>query len=156
MLPPVATLTESVLVSASLKEVWDLYFESRGWQAWVDGFEAVESADGYPREGGSLVWRSTPAGRGRVAEKVLEHAPRTRHRIEFADPESTGELLSEFAVEGEATRVKLTLDYSLERSGPFAAAADRLFVRGQLRAALHRTLLHLKHEAEEAAHFGSA
>jgi hypothetical protein len=152
----VATRTDSVLVSVSLKEAWAFYFEPRGWPAWVDGFELVESADGYPQVGGELVWRSIPAGRGRVAERVLEHAPRTRHRIAFSDPESAGEQLTEFGVEGEATRVRLTLEYSLERSGPFAVFTDRLFVRGQIRAALRRSLLRFKHEAEEAAHFAAS
>ena len=148
-----ATLTESVLVDASLAETWDCYFEPRGWRAWVDGFQAVESAEGYPETGGTLVWRSTPAGRGRVSERVLEHSPRTRHRIEFADPESSGELLSSFAVDGEATRVTLTLDYRLRKSNPFTVLTDRLFVRGQVRQSLQRTLLKLRQEVEEAAAF---
>jgi hypothetical protein len=97
----VAKLTESLLVKASLKEIWDFYFEPRSWGSWVDGFQEVESiADDYPREGGTLVWRSNPAGRGRVTETVLEHSPRTRHRIRFSDPESEGELVSEFGIEG--------------------------------------------------------
>jgi hypothetical protein len=150
----VAKLTESLLVTASLKEVWDFYFEPRSWVAWVDGFQEVESFDGdYPHEGGTLVWRSTPAGRGRVEETVLEHSPRTRHRIHFSDPESEGELLSEFGIEGEATRVRLTLTYRLPGNRVFAAITDRLFVRGQVRNALQRTLLRLKREAEESAHF---
>lgn len=150
----VAKLTESLLVTASLKEAWDFYFEPRTWAAWVDGFQEVESsAADYPREGGTLVWRSTPAGRGRVTETVLEHSPRTRHRIHFADPESEGELLSEFGVEGEATRISLTLTYRLPGNRALAAITDRLFVRGQVRNALRRTLLRFKHEAEEAARF---
>ena len=149
-----ARLTESVLVSASLKETWDYYFEPRGWAAWVDGFAAVESAEGYPQEGGRLVWRSTPAGRGRVEERVLEHSPRTRHRIAFGDPESSGELETRFAVEGEATRVTLQLDYAVAAGGPFAGITERLFVRGQVRKSLQRTLLRLKHEAEQATHSG--
>ena len=87
-----ATLTESVLVQASLAETWGYYFEPSGWPAWVDGFHAVESAIGYPDEGGTLVWRSTPAGRGTVTERVLVHEPRKLHRIAFEDPESSGEL----------------------------------------------------------------
>jgi hypothetical protein len=150
----VARLTESLLVRASLKEAWDFYFEPRGWAAWVDGFQEVESVAGdYPRVGGTLVWRSTPAGRGRVTERVVEHSPRTRHRIEFSDPESAGELLSEFGIEGDATRVRLTLSYRLPGNRLLAAVTDRLFVRGQVRRALQRTLLRFKHEAEEAAHF---
>ena len=151
-----AKLTESVLVSASLKEVWDLYFEPRSWASWVDGFQDVETvSDDYPQESGMLVWRSTPAGRGRVTETVLEHSPRTRHRIHFSDPESEGELLSEFGIEGEATRVKLTLAYRLPGNRAVAAITDRLFVRGQVRNALRRTLLRFKHEAEELAHLGA-
>lgn len=147
------TLTESLLVKASLAETWACYFDPRTWGSWVDGFQQVESAEGYPEEGGTLVWRSNRAGRGRVVERVIEHSPRTRHRIEFSDPESSGELTSAFAVEGEATRVTLTLEYRLARSNPFAVLTDRIFVRGQVRQALQRTLLKFKHEAEEAAAF---
>ena len=150
-----ARLTESVLVDASLKEVWDEYFDPRGWPAWVDGFVSVERSAGYPEVGGTLVWRSKPAGRGTVSERVLEHSPRTRHRIEWSDPQSAGELLSEFAVEGEAVRVRLTLDYRLARGGPFARLTEWLFVRGQVRRSLQRTLLRFKHEAEEAGHFAA-
>ncbi len=149
-----ARLTESLLVSASLAETWAFYFEPRSWASWVDGFGSLERADGYPEGGGTLVWNSNPAGRGTVRERVLEHSPRTRHRIEFADPESSGELLSQFAVEGERTRVTLTMEYRLSARGPLSGLTDRLFVRGQIRQALQRTLLRFKHEAEEAARVG--
>jgi uncharacterized membrane protein len=152
----VATLTESLLVRAALKEVWDFYFDPRGWPAWVDGFGSVERSEGYPEVGGTLVWKSNPAGRGRVTERVIEHSPRTRHRIEWADPSSSGELLSEFAVEGEAVRVTVTLDYQLAGGGPFAWLTERFFVRGQVNRSLQRTLLRFKHEAEEVAHLGTA
>jgi uncharacterized membrane protein len=149
-----ATLSESVTIDASLAEVWDLYFEPRSWPAWVDGFGSVESVAGYPGRGGTLVWRSTPAGRGTVRERVLEHEPRRRHRIEFSDPESSGELLTAFAIDGEATRVDQTLEYRLASAGPLAWATERLFVRGQVRDSLRRSLLRLRHEAEEGARFG--
>jgi hypothetical protein len=148
-----ATLSESVLVSASLKETWDHYFEPTGWGSWVDGFEAVESSQGYPDAGGVLVWRSTRAGRGRVRERVIEHAPRTLHRIAFEDPESSGGLETRFAVEGEGTRVTVSVEYRLASRGLFAGLTDRLFVRGQVGQSVRRTLLRFKHEAEEAAQF---
>lgn len=152
-LPAMVELSESVLVEASLAETWNFYFDPRGWPVWVDGFQSVVSDQGYPEEGGTLVWRSTPAGRGEVSERVIEHEERRRHRIEFSDPASSGRLLSEFAIEGEGTRVSLMLEYGLTRSGPFAWLTDRLFVRGQVRQSLARSLLRFKHEAEEAAHF---
>jgi hypothetical protein len=144
----------SILVRASLAETWDHYFDPRGWSAWVDGFQASEAADGYPEEGGTLRWRSVGAGRGRVTERVLEHAPRTRHRISFADPQTEGELLTEMTIEGEATRVTLTMDYRLLRGGPFRWVSDRLFVRSPVRGSLERTLLRLKHDVEEVAELG--
>ena len=150
-LPPGAELSETVLVGASLADTWDCYFEPTGWPAWVDGFGAVESADGYPEAGGTLVWRSTPAGRGTVTERVLAHEPRTLHRIAFEDPESAGELTTRFAVEGEGTRVTLELDYRLPGGGAFTWLTERLFVRGQMRGSLRRTLARLRLEAEELA-----
>jgi hypothetical protein len=148
-----ARLSESVLVSASLKETWDFYFDPKAWGAWVDGFQAVEESDGYPEEGGALVWRSTPAGRGTVRERVLAHSPRTLHRIAFEDPQSAGELETRFSVEGDGARVTLALEYRIAAGGPFSRLTDRLFVRGQVRRSLQRTLMRLKHEAEEWAHF---
>jgi hypothetical protein len=141
-------LTESVTIEASLAETWDYHFDPRGWPAWVEGFQAVVAGDGYP-EGGTLRWRSTPAGRGEVSERVLEHAPRTLHRIAFTDPQTEGELRTTFRIEGEATRVEQTLSYRLRSGGPFAWATDRLFIRSQQRRSMQRSLLRLKHEVEE-------
>jgi Polyketide cyclase / dehydrase and lipid transport len=144
----------SVHVRASLAETWDHYFEPRGWGSWVDGFQAVVSASGYPQPGATLRWRSVPAGRGTVTERVLEHEPRRRHRIAYEDPQSSGELLTELVIEGEGVRVTLSLDYRLPQRGPFAWLTDRLFVRGQLTRSLQRTLLRFKHEVEEVAALG--
>ena len=151
-----ATLTESVDVEASLAEVWDHYFDRRGWAAWVDGFRAVESAAGYPEPGGTLTWRSSPAGRGTVRERVLAHQPRRAHEIEYSDPESSGRLATAFAVEGDSTRVTLKLEYRLARTGPVAWIVDRLFVRGQMRGSLRRSLLRFKHDVEELARLAEA
>jgi uncharacterized membrane protein len=151
-----STLTASALVRASLAEAWGYYFDPRGWPAWVDGFGAVEAVDGYPSDGGTLTWRSVSAGRGRVTERVLEHQPRQRHRIAFNDPESRGELLTEMAVEGEGTRVALTIRYRLARGGPFAALTDVLFVRPQVRRSLERTLARFAREIEGLSSGGTA
>ena len=147
----VSKLNESALVPASLAETWDLYFEPRSWPAWVDGFGSVESAEGYPEDGGTLVWRSTPSGRGTVTERVIEHQPRRRHKIEYSDPQSSGQLLTRFEVEGDATRVTIELDYSLPGAGPFTWLTDRLFVRAQVLRSLQRTLAAFAREAEERA-----
>jgi polyketide cyclase/dehydrase/lipid transport protein len=150
-----ATVRGSVVVVAPLADTWQHYFDPRGWPAWVDGFAGVEADAGYPDNGGTLRWRSTPAGRGTVEERVLEHAPRSRHRVAFSDPQSEGELTTTFAIEpGQepaATRVTQELVYRLTRGGLFARFADVLFIRPQLRSSLERSLTRFKHEVEELA-----
>jgi hypothetical protein len=144
-------IADSVVIDASLAEVWDYYFEPRGWPAWVDGFGHIETSAGYPEAGGSLRWRSIPAGRGEVTEHVLEHEPRRLHRVAFRDPESAGELRTMFEIAGQGTVVTQELEYKLRRRGPFSWLTDRLFIRSQLRGSLARTLARLKLEVEELA-----
>lgn len=143
-------VSRSVLVGASLAEAWSHYFDERCWSSWVDGFHAVEAKDGYPLPGSTLRWRSVPAGRGTVTERVIEHEPRRRHRIEFADPQSGGELLTEFEMEGEGTRVTVTMDYRLTGGGPLSRLTDVLFIRGQLGRSVERSLARLRLELESA------
>jgi hypothetical protein len=147
----VSRISDSVVVNASLAEVWDYYFEPRGWPGWVDGFGRTEASDGYPEAGGSLRWRSIPAGRGDVTEHVLEHEPRRLHRVTFRDPESAGELRTTFEILGEATAVTQEFDYRLRRRGPFVWITDRLFIRSQVRGSIARTLASFKLEVEELA-----
>ncbi len=129
--------SESIVIGATLAEVWDYYFEPSGWASWVDGFQAADSATRVPggRRARSSGTRSRP-GAARVSERVLEHSPRTVHRIAFEDPESRGELVTEFAIDGDGTRVTLTMDYELASGGPFKALTDRLFVRSQVERSL--------------------
>jgi Polyketide cyclase / dehydrase and lipid transport len=141
----------SVPVRASLAEVWDYYFDPAGWPAWVDGFAHVESDMGYPEVGGTLRWSSTPAGRGTVTERVVEHESRRLHRVEYEDPETTGQLSVTFAIEGEGTMVTQELDYRLRDRGVFAKVTDRLFIRSQMRGSLSRSLARLRLEVEEVA-----
>ncbi len=143
-------VSESVLIQASLAEVWGYYFEPRGWPAWVDGFASVEASDGYPDEGGSLRWRSIPAGRGDVTEHVLKHESRRLHRVAFRDPESAGELRATFAIEGDGVRLTQELEYCLKKRGAFTWLTDRLFIRSQMRGSLRRSLARLKLEVENA------
>src|SRR5688572_7562406 len=101
-----ATVEASVVVSSSLAETWDAYFDRTRWRLWVDGFDAVLEEESYPQAGGTLRWRSTPAGRGEVTEHVLEHSERRLHRVEFADDATRGELEVTFGIEGDGARVR--------------------------------------------------
>lgn len=138
-------------IRASLAEVWDHYFDVRGWGAWVDGFQAPVEVDGYPETGGALRWRSIPAGRGEVTERVIEHEHRRRHLIEFSDPEMEGRLETRFEIAGEGTRVTQELTYNLLARGPIARIGAVLFVKAQVRASMQRSLLAFGRAAEESA-----
>lgn len=148
-------VTESVWVSGSLAEVWGLYFEPSEWPSWVDGFARVESSDGYPERGGTLRWASTPAGRGTVEERVLEHDPRRRHRVAFTDPESEGELLTTFEIgagpDDAATLVVQQFTYRLREAGPLTRLTDVFFIRPQIRRSLRRSLDRFTIEPTERA-----
>lgn len=142
-------------IGAPLAEVWDLYFEPTRWASWVDGFSSVISESGYPGTGGKLAWRSTPAGRGRVDERVLAHEPRSLHRVSFEDPTATGELEVSFemlpaetAESGRRTKVSQRLSYRVLTGGPLRAVIDLLFIRSQMRRSLQRSLVDLRLEAE--------
>jgi hypothetical protein len=146
-----ATVEETVDIEASLAETWDHFFDVRGWESWVDGFQAAFEAEGYPAAGSTLRWRSIPAGRGEVSEHVLEHEPRRRHLVEFSDPEMEGRLETRFEIAGERTRVTQELTYGLVARGPIARLAAVLFVKAQVRASMQRSLLAFKRAVEEAA-----
>jgi uncharacterized protein YndB with AHSA1/START domain len=143
-----ATVAAELEITAHPAAVWDLYFDPERWPDWVDQFASVVELDGYPEVGGTLRWRSGRAGRGEVTEKVVEHVPRVRHRIEFSDPEAEGELLTVFEPIAEGTRCRQEFTYALRDAGLFARAADVFFVRSQMRASLNRSLVGLQVERE--------
>jgi hypothetical protein len=137
---PVSVVEQEVVVGASLADAWDLYFEPRNWPDWVDSFGSLIEIDGYPDAGGTLRWKSVPAGRGEVVEKVLEHEPRRKHRIEFADPSLAGQMTVTFAIEGEGTKIVAAMDYRLLDKSVFARLGALLFLKAQLRGTLRRSL----------------
>ena len=149
-----AEVSAETAIAAPLAGVWDLYFDHRRWASWVDGFAAEVSSTRYPETGGELVWRSTPAGRGEVHERVLAHEPRTLHRIAFEDPTAAGELETRFEIlpseDGRLTKVAQRLSYRLASGGPLAPITDFLFIRSQMRGSLQRSLAELKLEAERS------
>jgi hypothetical protein len=145
----VATVAAEAEVAAAPVAAWDLYFDRQLWPSWVDQFGSIVAVDRYPEVGGVLRWRSGRAGRGEVTERVLEHRTPERHRVRFADPQAEGELAVSFEPSEGGTAVRQELDYSLRRRGPFAAIADLLFVRSQMRLSLQRSLAAFAAEVEE-------
>lgn len=145
-------VAESIQIRATLAEIWDHYFKPEGWASWVDGFgRVVEQDSDYPEERSALVWDSTPSGRGRVRERVLEHTPRHHHRIAYSDGYSSGEQATSFELTGDGVEVRIELAYRPANPGIFGPLTDRFFMRGPQARSLRTTLERLRREVEENA-----
>lgn len=124
-----------------------LWTDVSRWPTFVDGFSHLEQVDErWPEPGSKVVWQSTPAGRGRVTERVLERDD--RHVVtEVFDEQMHGRQ----AVFFESERVLMQLDYELAKPGPFSRITDVLFIRRALAMALERTLRRFSTEAGDEA-----
>lgn len=150
-------------------DVLRLWSDVDRWPTFVEGFaRRLELTKGWPEPGGRVVWESTPDGRGRVTETVLENAP-DRFSTQVFETALTGVQMlralpaANDGIEGDGSpgegdgspaagsEVELSLEYELTRYGPLRGVADALFIRRALRDSLRRTLYRFSIEAEEEA-----
>ena len=120
-------------------EAETLWYDLSRRATFVDGFKAVvRVSDAWPA-GGELLWDSHPGGRGRVSERVLEHAAREGQTARVEDETISGTQTVAFASSGHETiHVSLALDYELKNRR--LVVADWLFIRRAQRDSLRRTL----------------
>jgi uncharacterized membrane protein len=150
----VASVRRATVVDLAPQDAFDLWTDVRRWPTFVDGFGHVERLDDeWPQYGAKLVWRSPPAGRGTVTEKVLQSEPAQRFSVRVLEERLTGTQTIEFhpGDEPHTTAVALTLDYELQQAGPLKAITDALFIRRAQGDALQRTLRRFAIEAAEEA-----
>jgi hypothetical protein len=128
-----------------------LWSDTERWPSFVEGFARVLERSGeWPAEGSTLVWESSPGGRGRVTEKVVTRAP-DRFATQIFEEALAGTQRFTVAEDAGGSRILLELEYRLLRYGPLGAIADAIFIRRALRDALRRTLRRFAVEAEEDA-----
>jgi hypothetical protein len=122
------------------------------WSTFVEGFaRELERAPEWPAAGARVVWESTPAGRGRVTEKVVEgEGPDRFVTLVFEDRLHGTQTFRVVESEG-GSRAELALEYELTKYGPLSALADAIFIRRAIRDSLRRTLSRFSVEAEEEA-----
>jgi hypothetical protein len=121
------------------------------WPSFVEGFaRRLELTEAWPEPGGRVVWESTPVGRGRVTETVVERAG-DRLTTQVYEEALTGTQTLRALPAPDGSEVELSLEYELSRYGPLRGVADALFIRRALRDALRRTLSRFGVEAEEEA-----
>jgi uncharacterized membrane protein len=149
-----ASVRRATVVALSPQGAWELWTDVRRWPTFVDGFGHVERLDdAWPDPPAKLIWRSPPAGRGTVTEKVLASEPGARFSTRVVEEQLLGTQTIEFAPGEEpgTSAVALTLDYELLKSGPLKVVTDALFIRRAQSDALHRTLRRFATEAAEQA-----
>jgi hypothetical protein len=122
------------------------------WSTFVEGFaRELERAPEWPAAGARVVWESTPAGRGRVTEKVVEgEGPDRFVTLVFEDRLHGTQTFRVVESEG-GSRAELALEYELTKYGPLSVVADVVFIRRAIRDSLRRTLTRFSVEAEEEA-----
>jgi uncharacterized membrane protein len=138
---------------ASVKEAERLWYEVHRWPSFIEGFgEIVHVDESWPTQGSGAVWDSTPAGRGRVSERILEHRPGQGGLSEISDDRLSGtrqvtfQELAATAEDSSAVRVAVELDYRLTGSRLRALFIDRLFVRRPVLESMQRELERFGHE----------
>ncbi|HEV2874544.1 MAG TPA: SRPBCC family protein [Thermoleophilaceae bacterium] len=140
---------ELVLTPEAALRLWS---DVSRWPSFVEGFaRALERDPDWPGKGAKFVWESTPAGRGRVTEKVLDSEGPDRFVTRVFEDRLTGTQTFR-VVESEAgSRAELSLEYKLTKYGALSAVADAIFIRRAIRDSLRRTLFRFAVEAEEEA-----
>ena len=142
---------DAITVPLTPEPAFDLWTDLTRWATFVDGFGHVERVDGgWPAEGAKLVWRSGPAGRGVVTERVVASEPGMRLVTQVFEERMRGAQAVTFEpVEDGSTRVDMELDYTLTRGGPLSGVTDFLFIRRAVTDAVRRTLRRFALEATE-------
>jgi uncharacterized membrane protein len=142
---------DAITIPLAPEAAFDLWTDLTRWATFVDGFGHVERVDeSWPAEGAKLVWRSGPAGRGVVTERVVASEPGARLVTQVFEERMRGAQVVSFEpVDEGSTRMDLELEYTLARGGPLAGLTDLLFIRRAVTDALRRTLRRFSLEATE-------
>ena len=116
-----------------------LWYDPRRWPAFVDGFGHLTKQEGdWPQVGATVLWASTPGGRGLVREQVVAYEVRAGCTVRVEDETMTGTQRVAFAP-GAMT---LELEFALKRRNALTA----LFVRRAFADSLRRTLARFARE----------
>ena len=144
---------DAITIELAAARAFDLWTDLTRWATFIDGFAHVDRVDdSWPAEGAKLVWRSGPAGRGVVTERVVVAEPGERFVTQVFEQRLRGAQAVNFQpVDDGSTRVDMELDYTLTQGGPLSGITDLLFIRRAQTDAIRRTLRRFATEAAEEA-----
>jgi len=140
--------------AASVPEAESLWYDTARWPEWIDGLARVTALAGdWPAPGAAVTWESTPAGRGRVHERVVGYQPRAGQTVEVDDASIRGRQSVAFReLDGGGVGVELTLEYELKKARPILTPVlDLLFIRRAFTGSLELTLARFGAELAGAA-----
>jgi hypothetical protein len=141
--------TDLVLTPEAALRLWT---DVERWPSFVEGFaRPVDRSPDWPRAGARVVWESSPAGRGRVTEKVVEAEGPDRFVTQVFEERLHGTQTFRVVESEGGSRAELALEYELTKYGPLSAVADVIFIRRAIRDSLRRTLSRFAVEAEDEA-----
>jgi hypothetical protein len=128
-------------IPASVPDAERWWYDTTRWNTWVDGLDhVVQIQPPWPMEGGSVIWESGPAGRGRVTETVVAYVPADGQTVQVADAAMTGRQAVSFAAVEDGVEVTLRLEYRLRRRSLVTPVVDVLFIRREMSLSLSRSL----------------
>ena len=134
----------------SVHEAETCWYDVGRWQHFIDGLARVIEVTGeWPHAGGTVVWESGPAGRGRVTERAISYQPLAGQTVAVQDDSITAQQTVAFTAEQDEVLVELSLEYEVRKRSPFTPVVDLLFIRGAIERSLRTTIS--RFEAELAA-----
>jgi hypothetical protein len=135
----IASVTRTVPVAPAVAE--RCWYDTDGWAAWVEGLEEIVAVKGdWPHAGSSVSWRSAPAGRGRVTERVVLFDPGGGHTADVQDDSIRGRQSVTFEPADAGVSITLRLQYDIRAASLITPLVDALFVRRAMKASLGHTL----------------
>jgi hypothetical protein len=124
-----------------VSEAEALWYDTARWSSWIEGLGHVASIDGdWPHAGAKVIWDSSPAGRGRVVERVAAYEPRVGQTLEVEDETLRGRQTVGFEPLGDQLEISFELEYQLKQRSIVTPLVDLLFIRRALAQSLRRTL----------------
>jgi Polyketide cyclase / dehydrase and lipid transport len=135
------TVNVTAAFPGTVHEAESCWYDTSAWPRWVNGLEQVEETTrGWPAVGASVTWRSGPAGRGRVRERVVAHEPLTGQTVAVADDSIEGRQTVEFTPVDDSVEIALALQYEIKQRSLFTPLVDFLFIRRAMETELRTTL----------------
>jgi hypothetical protein len=144
-----ASVTLSGFRASEAEQLW---YDTSRWPTFIDGFAHVVSTEGdWPAAPSTLVWQSTPAGRGRVLERVTEYEPRVGQTAQVDDAKMTAIQRVAFTPNEDGVELSLSMEYTLKEGGPLKPFTDFFFIRRAVGDALRRTVARFARELQADA-----